>query len=39
VDVRGWYVAADYEIAKTIWIGSYYSRYDASVPTCFLMRI
>jgi len=31
-DVRGWYVAGAYRLAKRLQLGSYYSRYSISVP-------
>jgi hypothetical protein len=34
-DVRGWYVAGAYRIAKRLQLGSYYSRYSLSCPSEF----
>ena len=31
-DVRGWYVAGAYRVAKRLQLGSYYSRYSIDVP-------
>ena len=31
-DVKGWYVAATYQIAKRFQVGSYYSHYSINVP-------
>jgi len=31
-DVRGWYLAGSYRIAKHLQLGSYYSRYSLSTP-------
>lgn len=31
-DVRGWYVAGAYRVAKRLQLGSYYSRYSLSAP-------
>lgn len=36
-DVHGWYVAASYQIAKRVQVGSYYSHYAISVPPNFLI--
>lgn len=36
-DVHGWYVAASYQIAKRVQVGSYYSHYRISVPPNFLI--
>lgn len=36
-DVRGWYVAGSYQIAKRLYVGSYYSRYTITVPENFLI--
>jgi hypothetical protein len=31
-DVRGWYIAGSYQVAKRVQLGSYYSRYSIAVP-------
>jgi hypothetical protein len=36
-DVRGWYVAGSYQIAKRVQLGSYYSHYAIAVPDNFLI--
>ena len=36
-DVRGWYVAATYQLAKRVQIGSYYSNYKIAVPPNYLI--
>jgi hypothetical protein len=36
-DVRGWYVAASYRVAKRLQLGSYYSHYLITVPENFLI--
>jgi hypothetical protein len=36
-DVRGWYVAATYQIAKRFAVGSYYSHYGINVPANFII--
>jgi hypothetical protein len=36
-NVRGWYVAASYRLAKRVTIGSYYSHYRIAVPDNFLI--
>lgn len=36
-DVRGWYVAASYQLAKRVQIGSYYSNYKIAVPPNYLI--
>jgi hypothetical protein len=36
-DVRGWYVAATYKIAKRFTVGSYYSRYSIYVPDNYVI--
>jgi hypothetical protein len=36
-DVRGWYVAASYQIAKRFQVGSYYSHYSINVPDNLLI--
>ncbi len=36
-DVKGWYVAGSYQIAKRVQLGSYYSRYAINVPDNFLI--
>ena len=36
-DVRGWYVAGSYQVAKHVQLGSYYSHYAITVPKNFLI--
>jgi hypothetical protein len=38
-DVRGWYFAGSYRIAKRLQLGSYYSHYVVNVPDNFLIPV
>jgi hypothetical protein len=38
-DVRGWYVAGSYQIAKRITVGSYYSHYGITVPPNLIIPV
>jgi len=35
-DIRGWYLAGSYQIAKRVQLGSYYSRYWISFPIAYV---